>query len=86
LNRYTPQEGDCSEERLTPEDRARAIRELAALRHRFPKMDLSQHILDGYIHPPGSPEECIFAQSTTLIFFQRQRSGKVLRARREVPR
>lgn len=64
---YTPQEGDCSEERLTPEDRARAIRELAALRHRFPKMDLSQPILDGYIQPPGSPEECIFAQSTICV-------------------
>jgi hypothetical protein len=30
-------------------------------------MDLSQHILDGYIHPPGSPEECIFAQSTVCV-------------------
>jgi hypothetical protein len=28
---------------------------------------MSDIILDGYLHPPESPQECIFAQTTTNI-------------------
>ena len=28
---------------------------------------MSDIILDGYLHPPASPQECIFAQTTTNI-------------------
>ena len=64
---YTPQEGETSAERLRPEDRRRALGELAELRFDFPRVDLPAGVLEGFHHPPASPEECIFAQTTTCI-------------------
>lgn len=64
---YTPQAGDCSPERLRPADRERAVAELSGLLDRFPKVDLPRAALDGYLRPPVSPDECIFAQSTACI-------------------
>src|SRR5665213_290225 len=64
---FTPQQGQESEERLTSEDRVRVVREIASLRDSFPKMQMPDVILNGYLHPPASPEECIFAQTTTNI-------------------
>lgn len=64
---YTPQEGDCSAERLRPQDRLAALEELAELRHNFPKVYLPDIVLNGYHAPPNSPADCIFAQTTTCI-------------------
>lgn len=64
---YTPQEGDQSRERLTARDRQTVVEELAQLRDRFPKVKMPSAVLDGYAHPPASPRECIFAQTTTCI-------------------
>lgn len=64
---YTPQEGDSSEERLSPEDRRRALEELTEIRRHFAKIDLPPAVLNGYVNPPASPGECIFAQSTICI-------------------
>ena len=64
---YTPQEGEQSAERLRPEDRQTVLQEFAALRDVFPKVELPDRVLDGYLHAPASPEECIFAQSTTCV-------------------
>ena len=64
---YTPQEGERSDERLRPEDREIVLREIAALRTRFPKVELPDRVLDGYRRPPASPEECIFSQTTTCV-------------------
>lgn len=64
---YTPQEGDCSAERLRPQDRLAALEELADLRQTFPKVHLPDVVLNGYQSPPNSPKECIFAQTTTCI-------------------
>jgi MoaA/NifB/PqqE/SkfB family radical SAM enzyme len=64
---YTPQEGDSSEERLTPEDRVRAIERLAALRREFPKVHMPELVLEGYRNPPASPAECIFARCTHTV-------------------
>jgi MoaA/NifB/PqqE/SkfB family radical SAM enzyme len=61
---YTPQEGEQSEERLTSEDRQRALAEFARLRTRFAKLELPERVLDGFSNPPASPQECIFAQTT----------------------
>ena len=63
---YTPQAGDQSEERLRPEDRAVLFEELAEAA-RFPKVHLPQMVIDGYRHPPRSPEECTFARLTTCV-------------------
>jgi MoaA/NifB/PqqE/SkfB family radical SAM enzyme len=64
---YTPQEGEQSDERLTPEDRQRAIVELAPLRACFAKLELPDRVLEGFAQPPASPQECIFAQTTHCI-------------------
>jgi MoaA/NifB/PqqE/SkfB family radical SAM enzyme len=64
---YTPQEGEQTEERLTAEDRTKAIDELIRLRALFPKVDLNEQTLNGFRRPPRSPKECIFAQVTTCV-------------------
>ena len=64
---FTPQQGEESEERLIPEDRLRIVNELARLRGFFPKISMSGVVLDGYLHPPDSPQECIFATTTTCV-------------------
>jgi hypothetical protein len=64
---FTPQEGDESRERLTAHDRQTVVEELARLRDKFPKVKMPSAVLDGYAHPPASPKECIFAQTTTCI-------------------
>jgi MoaA/NifB/PqqE/SkfB family radical SAM enzyme len=61
---YTPQEGECSAERLLPQDRMAAVAELARVRERFGKVDLPPSVLEALRDPPGSPEECIFSQVT----------------------
>ena len=64
---FTPQEGECCEERLTLQDRVRAVEQLAEVAAQFPKVDMPQAVLDGYLRPPASPAECIFAQSTLCL-------------------
>jgi MoaA/NifB/PqqE/SkfB family radical SAM enzyme len=64
---YTPQEGDSSEERLAPHDRQTALRRLAAVAARYPKVHMPAGVLEGYAHPPDSPAECLFAQVTVCL-------------------
>lgn len=67
LSLYTPQVGEESAERLTPEDRARVVDELKVLRERFAKLQMPGPLLDAYLEPPSSPEDCIFAQTTDCV-------------------
>ena len=64
---YTPQLGEVSDERLLPSDRERVIGDLLALRLRYPKLDMPKALIDAYAQPPRSPEECVFARTTTTI-------------------
>jgi sulfatase maturation enzyme AslB (radical SAM superfamily) len=64
---YTPQIGEVSEERLRPAERARAIEDMMALRLRYPKLALPKGLLEVYADPPNSPDECVFARSTTTL-------------------
>jgi organic radical activating enzyme len=64
---YTPQEGEQSAERLTARDRQQVLEGLLRLRPRFPKVEIPDRVLDGYYHPPASPEGCIFAQLTRCL-------------------
>ncbi len=64
---FTPQEGDRSEERLSLQDRSDVVKELGCLRASFPKVYAPRVVMDGYLRPPASPQECIFAQVTTCI-------------------
>jgi MoaA/NifB/PqqE/SkfB family radical SAM enzyme len=64
---YTPQVGEISAERLTPDDRRAVVADLLHLRTRFPKLDMRPGLIEALGTPPDSPEECIFAKTTTCI-------------------
>ena len=64
---YTPQIGEVSEEILTPQDRERVVAALMSMRRRFPKIGMREGLIQQYATPPRSPEECVFAQTTTCI-------------------
>jgi MoaA/NifB/PqqE/SkfB family radical SAM enzyme len=67
LSLYTPQVGEASDEKLRPEDRVRVVNTLRELRTRFAKLQMPHQLLDAYLEPPSSPEECIFAQTTECL-------------------
>ena len=64
---YTPQVSEISAERLSAADRERVVADLMALRLRYPKLVMPKGLIDAYAHPPHSPDECIFARTTTTI-------------------
>ena len=64
---YTPQLGEVSDERLRPSDREKVIADLLALRLRYPKLDMPKGLIAAYADPPRSPDECVFARTTTTI-------------------
>jgi MoaA/NifB/PqqE/SkfB family radical SAM enzyme len=64
---YTPQRGELSAERLTVADRARVIADLRRLRGEISKLQMLDGMLNVYARPPASPEECIFAQTTSCF-------------------
>ncbi len=64
---YTPQEGEISEERLSPAERLEAVRRIARIRPSFPKLYMPDAVLNGYVRPPSSPGECMFAGLTTCV-------------------
>jgi MoaA/NifB/PqqE/SkfB family radical SAM enzyme len=67
MSLYTPQVGEISAERLTKADRRRVVAELMALRLKYPKLEAPKGLLDVYANPPTSPDECVFAQTTTTV-------------------
>ncbi len=66
---YTPQKGEESAERLRPEDRQRVVAELTELHREYPTQlcDMGPSVLRGYLEPPRTPNECIFAQTTACL-------------------
>lgn len=64
---YTPQVGEVSEERLTPQDRQRVVGDLMHLRVKYPKLRMPEGLIRVYGRPPKSPAECTFAQTTTCV-------------------
>lgn len=64
---FTPQIGATGEEILDPETRSRLLDEFEVLAKRFPKLNLPNHVLQGYRNPPKSPDECIFSRTTLNI-------------------
>ena len=67
MSMFTPQVGADDPEILDPEQRVQAVEELLQLRHGFPKLDMPEGLIQEFLHPPKSPEECIFAQTTHTI-------------------
>ncbi len=64
---YTPQQGEQSAERLQPADRVRAVEDLSALRAQFDKVDIPPRVLEGFLEPPATPGECLFARTSTCV-------------------
>jgi sulfatase maturation enzyme AslB (radical SAM superfamily) len=65
---YTPQKGELSTERLRREDRALLVEEIASLYEGEPKLhDMIPSVVRGYLHPPQTPEDCIFAKTTACV-------------------
>ena len=67
ISLYTPQIGEESAERLRPEDRERVIAALMHLRSTYPKLRMPEGLIKVYADPPHSPDECVFAQTTTCV-------------------
>ena len=64
---YTPQIGEVSDEILTPPDRERVVAALMSLRTKYRKIRMPEGLVKKYAAPPQSPDECIFALTTSCI-------------------
>jgi len=67
MSMFTPQVGAAGPEILTRRERLSAVEELLRLRRVYPKLDMPEGLVREFLHPPASPEECIFAQTTHTI-------------------
>jgi MoaA/NifB/PqqE/SkfB family radical SAM enzyme len=64
---YTPQVGEISAERLTRADRQKVVADLLEIRAAYPKLRMPKGLLDAYVLPPRSPDDCIFAKTTACV-------------------
>jgi len=64
---FTPQVGDQMPEMLLPEERARAIADMLALRKQFPKLDMPEGLIRQFATPPHNPKDCVFALTTRTL-------------------
>ncbi len=64
---FTPQVGDELPEILTLDERRQAVAELLELRLKFPKLDMPAGLIQQFLKPPHSPEDCVFAQTTQTV-------------------
>jgi MoaA/NifB/PqqE/SkfB family radical SAM enzyme len=62
---YSPQMNEESPERLSREDRELVAELLPPLRHRFPKLLISEGVARAFVKPPKSPEDCLFSKMST---------------------
>src|SRR3954453_15483254 len=67
ISLYTPQVGELSAERLTKADRQKVVDDLRVLRVKYPKLRMPKGMIDSYILPPHSPDECVFAKTTACV-------------------
>jgi len=59
---YTPQLGEQSPEMLTPVDREVLARRLPSLHHQYPKLLVTDGMAEAILHPPSSPDDCLFSR------------------------
>lgn len=67
MSMFTPQVGERSEEILSWEERERAIADLLRLRRGFSKLEMNDATIGAFAHPPATPQDCIFTQTTHSI-------------------
>jgi MoaA/NifB/PqqE/SkfB family radical SAM enzyme len=64
---FTPQMGATGPELLAPHERVGVIRELQRLRTIYPILDMNERVLNEFLNPPQSPDDCIFARTTHTV-------------------
>jgi MoaA/NifB/PqqE/SkfB family radical SAM enzyme len=64
---FTPQVGDQMPEILSPSERAQAIADMLQLRKQYPKLDMSEIVIQQFASPPRGPKDCIFALTTQTL-------------------
>ena len=64
---FTPQQGAEGPEILTPAMRTAVLDELQRLYPLYPKFQMNREMIEELRHPPQSPEDCIFARTTTSL-------------------
>lgn len=64
---FTPQTGAEALEILSGDERKRAVEELLRLQSLYPKLDMTSGTIREFLHPPSSPDKCVFAQTTEII-------------------
>jgi organic radical activating enzyme len=64
---FTPQQGAQGPELITPAARTILLDELQRLYPLYPKFQMNRQMIEELRHPPQSPDECIFARTTTTL-------------------
>jgi MoaA/NifB/PqqE/SkfB family radical SAM enzyme len=64
---FTSQKGAKAPEILSQDERKLAVAELLRLQEIYPKLDMTPGAIREFLHPPCSPAECIFAQTTETV-------------------
>ena len=59
---YTPQIGEDSPERLTPENRRQLAKFLTGAAGGYPKLTMHKGLMDAFLTPPASPSACLFSK------------------------
>jgi MoaA/NifB/PqqE/SkfB family radical SAM enzyme len=67
MSTFTPQRGDNSPECLSAAEREQVVEELLRLRKIYPKLKMGEGTIREFSHPPQSPRECLFAQTTRVL-------------------
>lgn len=64
---FTPQRGADLDEIPNALQRRAIVAELARLRSRYARLDMSRSLIEAFAAPPASPKECIFARMTRTV-------------------
>jgi MoaA/NifB/PqqE/SkfB family radical SAM enzyme len=64
---FTPQVGAEDPEIIPRTERAALLAHLSALKETYPKLTMPRLVAEGYLNPPRSPSECIFARTTLSL-------------------
>lgn len=64
---FTPQIGGTDAEIIPHGERRALLSHLSDLGLRYPKLLMPKLVTDGYLNPPRSPAECIFARTTLSL-------------------
>ena len=67
MSLFTPQRGATNIETLSPDQRRFVVEELVELAGCYPKLDMTRELLREFLHPPSSPEDCMFARITETV-------------------